>query len=115
LAVPGGAIGRLALTASATEDPDGGATARTIATARDVNLLGGRIVAGRVEVGVHETSGPSGVEAGLDSFAAPGLLVDGQPVAVAPGARVAVPGVGTLSMFEQVRDADGTLRANGLR
>src|SRR5207302_8014883 len=114
LVVPGAAIGRVALRTSATEQEEG-ATSHSVATARDVNLLDGRIVAASVEVGVHATSGPAGLEAGMDAFAAPGLLVDGRPVAVTPGARVELPGVGTLSMFEEVRDADGTVRANGLR
>jgi len=109
-----GAIGQVEveLGAGAT-GPDG--IAEASATARDILLLGGRIAVAGLSVSVEAKAGPKGTSAGLSGYSASGLVVDGQAIAATPGRQIDIAGVGTLVLFEQVTDAAGSVRANGLR
>lgn len=89
--------------------------ADAIATARDVNIAGGRIVASDVRLAVRAHARPDGAEVRVVDFFVDGLAVDGQAIQATPGSRVELPGLGTLIMLEQVNDGTGSLRANGLR
>lgn len=89
--------------------------ADAIATARDVNIAGGRIVASDVRLAVRAHARPDGAEVRVVDFFVDNLVVDGQPVQPTPGSRVDLPGLGTLILLEQVNDGTGSLRANGLR
>jgi len=93
--------------------PDG--LAEASATARDILLLGGRVAVAGLRVSVEAKAGPKGTTAGLSGYSAAALVVDGQPIEATPGRQIDIAGVGTLVLFEQVTDAAGSVRANGLR
>jgi murein DD-endopeptidase MepM/ murein hydrolase activator NlpD len=109
----GAADVRLGAGPTGTDGTEG--LSEAVATAQGVSLLGGRITVTDLRVAVHVDAGPGGVHAGLSDYGADGVVVDGQPVAAAPGRQIDVAGVGTLVFFEQVTDPGGSAQANGLR
>jgi murein DD-endopeptidase MepM/ murein hydrolase activator NlpD len=86
-----------------------------VALARGVSLAGGRVVVDHLRLAVQAHVGADGARVGLADYGATGLLVDGRPVEATPGMRVDLAGLGTLTLFEQVTDAAGSVRANALR
>lgn len=99
----------------AASSAGGGATAEGSVTASGLRLLDGRVTVGSLRMGAAAGDGDGAGETGLTSSSASGVTVDGAPVSVGPGSRVAVPGVGALVFFETVADGVGGLRANALR
>ncbi|WP_217923570.1 M23 family metallopeptidase [Miltoncostaea oceani] len=92
-----------------------GATAEGSITASGLRLLDGRVTVASLRMAARAGDGTDAGATGLTSSGASGVTVDGAPVPVGPGSRVAVPGVGALVFFETVADGTGGLRANALR
>lgn len=109
-----GSVGRADVTLRTGSEGTSGFAEGT-ATARDVNLFGGRVVAATVRLSVRARAGAGGGEAGVTAYSITGLLVDGRPVSTSPGTRVEMTGLGTLTLVEQVADATGSVRANAMR
>lgn len=90
-----------------------GALSEGEADASGVRLFGGRIVVNSLHIGVRSTADDQGTMAGLAAWSAD-ITVDGQPLDEQPGTPVAVPGIGTLTVVEQLVDGS-TITANALR
>jgi murein DD-endopeptidase MepM/ murein hydrolase activator NlpD len=114
VAGPAVAIGRVELSLDTGRSATAG-RAEALATATDVRLFDGRITVSALRVGVRADAGPKGSGGRVTEASADGLTVDGQAVAASPGRRIEVPGVGAVVLFERAVDADGTIKANGLR
>lgn len=114
LVATSGSVGRSEVRLDAVTE-GGSGLADAVATAGDVNIAGGRIVASEVRLAVRAHVRPGGAEVGVVDFAVVGLRVDGRAVEAVPGRRIELPGLGTLILLEQVSDGTGSIRANGLR
>jgi murein DD-endopeptidase MepM/ murein hydrolase activator NlpD len=111
---PAGAIGRVEVHVTGSREA---AVSRVEVTtrARDVLLFGGRVAIGSLRLTVISRAAPGDLERGITDYGATAASVDGQPVEAAPGRQVALPGIGTLVLFERVTEPDGSVRANALR
>ncbi|MGD9697248.1 MAG: choice-of-anchor P family protein [Thermoleophilia bacterium] len=110
----GGHLGSVQVDVSASVKGTDGTASGTIA-ASGLTLLDGRVAIGSLRIGGTVTATPAGPTVSLSEASASGVTVDGQAVAVGPGSRVDVSGIGTLVFLEHVEDGSGGFRANGLR
>ena len=90
-----------------------GALSEGEADASGVRLFGGRIVVNSLHLGVRSNVDDQGTTAGVAAWSAD-ITVDGQPIDEQPGTPVTVPGIGTLTVMEQLVDGS-TITANGVR
>ncbi len=90
-----------------------GQLAAATAEARDVTLLGGRVVVRALRVGVRSDTASGTTTAGVTEWSAD-VLVDGQAIDEQPGAVVEIPGVGAMVLVERLVQA-GEVTANALR
>jgi len=90
-----------------------GALAEGEANASGVRLFGGRIVVNSLHIGVRSDQGATATTAGLAAWSAD-VMVDGQAIDEQPGVPVEVPGIGTLTLVEQLVNGS-RVTANALR
>jgi hypothetical protein len=86
------------------------ASAQSGSTLQNVNILGGLITAQLVSGQSSSASNGSAATSNADGSTAAGLLVGGVAIAdgtPTPNSQIALPGVGTVTLNEQIRRGDG--------
>ncbi|MCC6832147.1 MAG: peptidoglycan DD-metalloendopeptidase family protein [Thermoleophilia bacterium] len=111
---PLGTVGSVQVTARARRDGTGSAASGAV-SARDLSLLGGRVMIGRLRMTARAAADGTQTRAELVEVTAQDATLDGAPLTLGPGSRVDVPGAGVVLVGEVSSDTPGGLRVNGVR